>query len=560
MMNKKIRNGILTSLCLTLAWSSFSYAGQISYSLGVDADYVKQEVTTELDDAKFNVDNQVLAPYFLANYTGPKLLAQGRVVNNLIRRQLQEDTVTENYVEYDYSGQYQVIDTLLSINASGSQRYLSERIESFDVDDFLLNSDNLGKAKNNSVGANVNIPRGDFFGLNLFSRYRESSFEFERESDNNINRFFDNESLNLGFNALSGTDLTNIRLSLGGNVTNIKRSERQDFDSQSLTASIDINLISNFALAINGFYENNEIQALNSDEEIDSLNEFYSAGLGLIYQLGQERYFEVAYNRSKSEGRRGLGDEENDFISLELAWALTERTNVQGTYTRRFFGDAGSFSFNHRLRNWRSSIRYNESVTSQSQLINTTTPGLVICDDGVIDISECILSDSPSDQIGDGQFTVPIQIAGVGVNDRIVIRKNLVAQTLVNRRRTTFSLTGSHARSEEVEVDRLLENSTVRTKLTFNISPKSLVEFRHTFSKIETDTAGELGEQLSNEYNLELRRRLTGDFSASITASYLNRNGEANIFENQFRGLDGPLTDRRVTFRISYRFANGRFQ
>lgn len=558
-MNIKIRNSIFTACCLALTWSTFSYSGQASYALGIDADYVKQEVTTESDNVTLDVNNQILSPYLLANYTGPKLFLQGTVTNNHVRRQLEAETVSQNYLEYNYTGQYQIIDNLLSINTTGSSRFLSGQIQNFNVDNFLLNAENLGEAKTNSVGANLNIPRGDFFGLTAFTSYRETSFERNQQENTNPINLFDNDSYNLGFNLLSGTDLTNVNMSLNGNIANIKRGERQDFDSQSLSASIDVGLVSNFALAINGFYENNELQAPDNNEEFDGLNEFYSAGVGLIYRRSQDKYIEVAYNRSRSEGRQGREDEENDFVSADLSWAFTERTNVTGNYTRRFFGDAGSFSFNHRTRNWRSSIRYNESVTSNSQLINTTIPGLLICDEGFNDFSECSLSDSPDGPIGEGQLTVPIQIAGFGINDRIVIRKGLTAQTLVNRRRSTFSITGSRSKSEEIEVDRLLDNTTLRSKLTFNISHKSQLVLDHSFRKLEVDTAGELSEQNSNEYSVELKRNLNNDFSASLIASYLNRNGDAG-FNNQFQGLNGSLTDRRITLRISYQFANGRFQ
>ncbi len=558
-MKKIDRSGILALISLHIFLSSEVNAGQVTYSVGVDTDLVKQEVTTEEDDAQFDVNNQVIVPYLFVNYAGPKLSLQGRASNNHIRRDLNDESVSQNYAEYNYSGRYQIVDTLFSLNANGSQRYLSDRIESFDVDDFLLNSDNLGKLNASAISANLNLPRGDYFGLTLQSRYSKSEFERDIEDTTPVNSFFDNESFGTSFTLTSGTDVTGVRVNLTGSATELKRQSRQDFISQSLNASVDINLYKNIALAINGFYENNEIKT-ETDSEIDGLNEFYSAGLGLIYQLGQERFVEIAYNRSKTEARSGLEDEENDFVSLQFAWALTNRTNVQGEYTRRFYGDAASFRFNHNLRNWRSSIRYNETVNSQSQLISVTEPGLLLCEEGVVDLSECTLSDSLEPELGDEQFIVPINVQGVDINDRIVIRKSLTAQTAVTRRRTVFSIIGQRSQTEELEVERLIDNYSLRTSLAFDISKKSVLEFGHTFSKVEQDRAGDLGTQISNEYSIELARKLSRKFTTSLMFSYLNRNGEIDIFDNEFRGLNGPLTDRRITFRISYQLANGRFR
>ena len=115
-------------------------AGKLSYRLGLDADLIKQEVSAEDSDAEFDVTNQVLVPYLYMDYLGPKLYVQGRATNNHVRRDLDENSVSQNYAEYNYTAQYSAIDNFLSFSAAGSQRYLSERIESFDVDDFLLNS------------------------------------------------------------------------------------------------------------------------------------------------------------------------------------------------------------------------------------------------------------------------------------------------------------------------------------------------------------------------------------------------------------------------------------
>ena len=527
-------------------------AGDIIVDAGVSLELVDQQINTK-DDPKqeIAVINKIVKPYASLSYKAKAFEAFFKGTNNQVRRELDTETTKQDFMEYQYSGKYDIVKNVLSFEASGLRSYRSNNFNSFLVDDFLLNGDSLNKVTSDRANLELNVRRGEIYGLTASSSYSRinSGQRINNVVDESV---FDNESYSLSLNAISGKNLEGARINLSSSLRNSKRGTGQDFVSQLVSLSTDIDAYGDFGITLNGTYENNEIKT-DFDAPNNGLREFYSVGAGLIWQPQSNRKIDILWNRSFTESEvEGADDEEDDFLSYNINWAFSGRTSLQASFNRRFFGNAGNLSFRHQTRNWRSSISYTEIVSSSSQLINSSEVGLFICENGSTNIADCRLSDTLEPDLQTGETLQPLVVQNFGLNDRIILRKSLSAQTAVTRRRTTLSLTGTKAEDEEIENDRIFNTTTINTGLAFSLSQNTKIQYNFRYSTVELDEEGELESATTKVHSLELSRKISKRFSTALSASYLDRNGEVTRGTPSLRGLNGPLTDRRITFRISY--------
>lgn len=549
------RSRLVCALVFLLGTPATAFAGDFNINAGIDAKFVVQQINTkETPEQTIDSNNIVVTPYASLGYNAKDFDLFFKGTNNQIRRSLDSETTTQDFTEFNYSGNYELIDNVLSINASGLQSYTNSRANSFLVDDFLLNSESLNKLTSKSANVRLNISRGEFYGLSANSSFRKTTSELNNsnEIDDSV---FDNESYSLSFDAISGTNLDGARINLTGRMAHTKRQSGQDFVSQTANLSTDIETYADFGIALNASYENNEIRT-DFEVEDNGLREFYSVGAGLIWQPRSNRYIEVLWNRSTTSSLvDGEPDETNNFLSYNVNWAFSDRSSIQGGFTRRFFGDAANLAFRHNTRNWRSSVAYTEVVSSTSQLINASEVGLFVCDNGSTDIADCRLSDTLEPELEPGEVLQAFTVQNLGLNDRIIIRKSLSAQTAVTRRRTTISLSAVKSKDEEVEINRIYNISSLGANVSFAFSNKTSLQYGFSYGKTELDSDGELESAITKKHNLELRRTLSKHLTASFGLSYLDRNGEVTRGMPSLRGLNGPLSDRRITFKVSYSLA-----
>ncbi|MFT5994686.1 MAG: hypothetical protein ACJA0G_000807 [Kangiellaceae bacterium] len=531
-------------------------AGDLKVNASIDTEWIEQAINIVDDDTNIDSSNQIIKPFAIISYVGRDIRASIQGTHNHVRRQLDSEHLTQNYPTVAYSADYDAIKGLLNVSVKGSQNYRSEGISSFLVDDFLLNGDSLNKISSQQASASLTLPKGKYFGLVASTFYSKNNSDTNNNDTSSAGSLFNSQSHGVSLSASSGKRIKGIRSSITGSLNYVKRGNNQDFVSQNVNFNNDIKVYSQFGLAFNTSYENNELKA-QSDDSFDSFREFYSIGAGIVWQSSIERSLEIAWNRSYNKPQGDIGDtEENDFISYDVNWAFSDRTKIQGTFTRRFFGDAGDLSISHRLRNWRSSLTYRESVNTTSQLANGTDVALFICEGGSTSIADCSLSDTLNPELGAGQTLQPIVVQNFGLNDRVILNKNLTAQTAVTRRRTTLSLTGTKSEIEELEFDRVFDTASVNLELAFKLSARTNLTLSSKYASIETVDIGELEGQTTREQSIELTRKLTRRLSTSIGLRHLDRVGELNRGNAGFGGLNGSLTDKRITLKVSYQFGN----
>ncbi len=541
---------------ICLAFHGSAMAGDVRLKAGVQAEYVIQEINDKDENKVIDANNIIVRPYGAVSYKTRDLDLQVRGTHNQVRRELSNETVTQNYTEYDYNGNYKIINNVLDLQLSGVRNYQSAGLNSFLVDDFLLNGESLNKVESDRASLNLNVRRGDFFGLSSGVFYNNTTSDYGNSRAVDTDTLYTNETYGMNMGLVSGESLDGAVINLVGNANYSKRSPGLDFASQFASLSSNIELYKNLGLALNATYDNNEIKT-EVDTPTNGLREFYSYGAGFSWESGNSRSVRVLLNKSvKPSQLENEEDEKDTFLSYNIDWAFSERTLLQANISKRFYGNSGNFLLSHSLKNWRSSIVYSEVVSSSSQLVSRQGVGLFICEDGSTSIADCFLSDTLEPELELGQTLQPIVVQNFGLSDRVIIRKSVTAQTAVTRRRTTLFIFATKSEDEEVEINRIYDTTTFGLKLAFNISQKTSLEIGHNYSKVELGEAIEPQESTTKVLSLEFKHELTRRLNAAFGYRYLDRDGELNRGGQSLRGVSGALTDNRITFRITYAFGS----
>ncbi|MBT1450632.1 hypothetical protein KJ365_07025 [Glaciecola sp. XM2] len=561
----------LALLPLLCAYALHTHA-DVNINAGVSTEFVKQTVDDVDRAVTLDSDNIIVQPFLSLAYGARDIDAFISIEHNHVRRSLESEDVTNNFTDFRYRTQYRMLSNLLSLNVSGGQSYRSLRENSFLVDDFLFNEGNLSKNTTNRASLDFILPAGEIVGIRsslAMNSLRSTPENPEVDPSFIGNLDSDTYSANVGFT--SGRDLRPFLYRLDLQAAESKRERQSDFQTESVDLTLGTNIFSDFSIRLLGFVENNEVSDDNvGEEQSQILREFYSYGVGIAWQPSENRFIELGFNRSTTSSQSFTDeepqpDEENDFLSLDMNWAFSGRTNLSANYARRFFGDSAQLDFSHSLRNWRSSITYREDVNTNSQLFLNQQPGVLVCANGSTDISDCSLSENINpDNLAPGDFLLPVVTSSLDLNDRVIIRKNWTAQTSFDRRRTTITASVTASDDEEVEIQRNANTLSGRLGAVVKISPRSSIKLNAQYFDVEQEFEGELSDSITKEFELEFERQFSRRLFASVGFRYLDRDGFIqNVFGGvgggaQLFGINGPFTDRRISAEIRYEFDSSR--
>lgn len=545
------------------ALQTFAYAGDITIDSGVNTSYVKQTLQSD-ETGEVESNNIIIKPYLATTYFSRDLLANIRAEHNHVRRSLEDEDSTSNYTNLSYSARYDIFRNLLAVNINGSQNYRSLNSQSYFVDDFLLNADNLVKTSSNRASLLFTLPVGEYFGTDASITYQKSKNENVLNNFNSDTPVFsdiENKSSFATWSLYSGRAIRPFSYKLDTSAQHSQRNILGDYNARFAEFTLSANVYKQLSLTTRASYESNEVEIVNSDDEdLDSLREFYSYGIGFTWRASQNRYLEVTYNKSKNEG--GLFDEEdesNNFININTQWQFTPRTRFTGNYSRRFFGTSGSALLSHSLRNWRSSVSYSEDVNTNTQLAQIQEPGLFVCANGVTDLSQCSLPDNiDTDNLPPDQFLVPFVSNVFELNDNITLRKTLSFQTSIVRRRTTIAMSYKSSSNEDLESARNTDVNLASVNLLFQLSQRTKLRLDTSYADNEEVLSDQDYLSTVKQATISVERKLSRRFFASLGFKYLNRSGESASSIGGIAGIQGPLTERRIMAAIEYKFTNVR--
>nr|WP_297348024.1 TIGR03016 family PEP-CTERM system-associated outer membrane protein [uncultured Glaciecola sp.] len=524
-------------------------ANELEWAVGVDNEVVYQDVYSDEQQQTINSTNFIVRPQLSLNFTSKRTNAFWRATHNHVRRSLQDADVTNNYTNYAYGGSFAAIQNLLTFTASGALNYQSAAANGFLVDDFLLNAENLSKTRSNRFGADFTLPRGDYFGHSTQVNY--STTESERR-ENSFNQL-DSNVLSINTSTYTGNHFERFAARVNSAFSVSDRSTRGDYTNRRVNADMSYRVISNMGVTANANHEANQVQSQNN--VFSNLRQFNSVGAGLIWRQTENNFISVTWNKADNDAVNA--DENNKgYIGADIKWQFTPRTQVSADYNRRFFGESGNFSFQHRIKKFRTQITYSEEVTSFSRLIaEPENLGVFICADGVTDLSACFQPSSLNYEPQANEEFVQFSTQNPVINDELILRKGLFWELGTELRRTKVSLNGRYFTNEYLESDRLSRTYSAGTSVAFAIGPKTNISWTTDAAITDDIFEGDKGNAEVLSTKLSIERNIGRYFNLSLAFSYLQRDTEGRVLgsgSGGIAGLNGDIKDRRVSLNLKY--------
>jgi uncharacterized protein (PEP-CTERM system associated) len=546
--NKHLVISILACMLLTMQpLSSSASANELTWAVGLDNEVVYQDVYSDEQQQSINSTNFIVRPQLSLNFTSKRANAFWRATHNNVSRSLEDADVTNNYTNYAYGGSVTAIQNLLTFTASGALNYQSASANGFLVDSFLLNAENLTKTRSNRFGADFTLPRGDYFGHSSQINYSTTESERRENSFNQLN----SDILSINTKTYTGNDFERFSAQIDSSFSVSDRSVNGDYTNRRLGGSMSYRFISNLGFLVTANHEANQVKSAN--DVFSNVRQFNSAGAGLVWQQAENKFISLTWNRADSDAVEA--DEDNKgFIGANVNWQFTPRTEVSADYTRRFFGESGNFSFQHRLKKFRTQITYSEEVTTFSRLIaEPENLGVFICTDGISDLAACFQPSSLNYQPQPNEQFVQFSVQNPVINDDIILRKGLSWQLGTELRRTKVSFSGRYFTNEYLEVDRLSRTYSASTSLAFAIGQKTNISWTTDAAITDDIFEGAKGTSEVLSTKLSLDRDIGRYFNLSLNFSYLQRETEGRVIDNGgLTGLSGDLKDRRVSLELKY--------
>jgi len=522
-------------------------ANELNWTIGVDNQLVYQDVYSGERRETVNTTNFIVRPQLALDFQSKRTSAFWRATHNHVRRSLQDADVTNNYTNYAYGGTLAAIENLLTFTATGALNYQSTAVNGFLVDSFLLNSENLSKTRSNSFGANFTLPRGDYFGHSTRVNYSITESEQRENSPNRL----DSDVFSIETNTYTGNDFERFNAQANTSFSVSERSVNGDYTNRRASGDMSYRLVSNLGVIVTASHEANQIESQN--DVFSNARQFNSVGAGLIWREAENKRISVTWNRADNDSIEDNEDNKG-YIGADIRWQFTQRTELSAGYTRRFFGESGNFSFQHRIKKLRTQISYTEEVTSFSRLIaEPGNLGVFVCTDGIAELSACFQPSSLNYQLQPNQEFVQFAPQNSEINDDLILRKGLSWQLGTELRRTKVSLNGRYFTNEYLESDRLSRTYSAGTSIAFAIGGKTNVSWSLNAAVTDNIVEGNRSNSEVLTSRVSLGRKIGRYFDLSLDFSYLQRDTDRDVFAGTAgNGLRGDLKERRVSLNLKY--------
>lgn len=546
---KILLRGFLTLNVYGFCVSHSSVNAEITVNGRIDAGYTYQQLKTESNSTR-SLDTFSLNPSVNAIYSSKTLNGLWSGSLTYLNRQRDEFEQTQNYGEYNYLASWTPID-FLAFEVNGFLNYRNANTSNFILSDFLTNSEDLVKTRSNRMSSTLDLTRGSWILARGSASYSDTASETPTFTTINSNAL-DNDSLRLSGEVASGKRFNSIYFNLSGSFEKTERDSEslEDFITRVGNAYSDINVYANWAIRLSAKHEGNQISARNGGSG-SIVREFNSYGIGLTYRASELRYISLTLNKADSD------DEELDndsFIGVDMAWALSARTNLSATYGKRFFGESGSAKFSYNSKFLRASFAYTEDVTNTSRLLaNQENLGVFVCPANAFSIANCFQPSSLSYIPQAGEQFVQLATQNIELQDNVILRKGANFQFGYDFSRVTVALSWLYSEDNYLDFDRLRRTFSFGSKIAYQLGKDTSIGTSLNFANIteRSDSKVFAGEGDNYNASVSLNRSLGKYLAVNLDFTFLKQEGDLtsglSAFGNNF-------TDRRAGLSIIYTF------
>jgi len=476
-------------------------------------------------------------PSLLGSYSGRLISASLSANHSRVRRSVDSeddtDDTNQNYTNLKYSSSLTLIENSLLFTLNGAQIYRVVNQQQAGFSDEILGSGNLTKSRNNSAQLNFSIPNPLYFGFNLQSSYSKTQTDQSQESQTGL----DGDNLGVSVRLYQGKKIRPINFDISAQYNDTSRANFENFESTSAQATFGFPIMKKVELVVTGSLDEYGIDqtGFTGRPNLDTT----SYGAGFKWSQSNGRNVSLTYNQLEE------GENQTDFVGVNLAWAFSTRTALNFDYGKRFYGDAYRLDFRHSLKSLRTSVSYSEDVTTYSRLgaSSTNTNGIFVCEFGSTELIDCFQPNSLDYQLQAGEeFRASTEI-DTDISEEVILRKSGTASIGYQKRKVTMSMDATYRRTEYLESDRLSINRSLRLNVNYAMGRKTNVSLASSIATNQFNASETADTTLTTSINF--RRSLS---------RYLNLNIAARLLDRESDNLERNGTDKRLTVGLNYTF------
>lgn len=441
----------------------------------------------------------------------------------------------DSFTEFFFDSTLDAIDDVLVLSASGTQTYRNSLDTDILVNDFVLGADQLIKTREGRASFSLQLP--EVAGLGL----RSNGGVGRVESDRPINEQRDIRDTNVSlFTTLyQGNGNDPVSWEITSSYQDTRGSINSDLTSRTFDASLYVGLYRGFRLNFVGRTEDNIVSDENDLSE-DNLN-FDSYGVGLSWFGSEDRFIDITFNESSSSNEEG---EKEQFLGLNMRWQFSPRTAMDASYSRRFFGETGTFSLTHNNRRLRTRVQYTEDITNFSRLIQTQqTVGSLVCPAGAIDPVDCFQPGSLDYVLQPGESVLELTALVPQLTDEVILRKSLGISSTYQKRRLTTTLNVQKLDNDFLESNRTQHSYLASLNSSLRAGVRTRFIWNVNYNRTSTTDVSINDHSWASELGIEYS--FSQDLMTDLTLRYVNRDSNEPLRD---------LVDRRVSFTINYNF------
>ena len=552
---EQFRPALIATLCAAVF--STAAVADVQITGSVNSSLVHQSLDSSDDTPGRYEDRDTLqiSPTVVATYQSRKLNANVSATHLYQRFELDAGSRSDSFTQFNYGGVLSVVDNVFQIFAQGSQGYQSVRPGTYTSSDFLLNNQDLTKTTTHSIGAALAVARNDLVDANITGRYYQARSDASLTEDEQApqNTGIDSKGTSATLTLNNGDWFRNAYWNAAANYREIDRQDFGMFESLSANAQVGYNLYGDFGLVLTATHEEFETDGqLSGGFGLFSgqFQRFNTYGAGLNYRPAAGRFFTITANKISTDGN----DDGDTFIGLSTQWQFSPRTSISGDYGRRYYGDAGSFTFNYGTRAARASVSYQESTTTYSSLLfDFADAGTFVCPAGAVDIIDCFQPDTLDYELQPGEQTVQFSEVITEVTEQVVLRRQLSSTFGFQKRKLRVSFDARYIDTTYSENDRQQIQKVLGVNASLQAGARSNLYARAQYSIVDNELNGVEGESENTVYTLGLRNQLSRGLSVNAEIRYLDNEDNRDITTPSL-----TINETRITLGLTYLMQSNR--
>jgi len=277
----------------------------------------------------------------------------------------------------------------LDLRSSISQQLTDRRASA--SSDGIAGSGNLSDVTSYSISPYWQQRLGDVADFEL-------RYTFDRvTSDDSVGSGDDSDSNGVSFDMQNGPATGRINWTISHQSEQIRYDDGGKSDTELTNARLGYQLTRTLNAFVSRTEEDNEFSGNRGDNEPEDS----TSGVGVTWTPSQDFSFTIAHNKRLDP----RPNEDENFLSGDLFWAPTARTDISLGYGSRFFGKTYNGSINHRTRWTRWNLSYDEGVSDFRSLV--TQQNSLACTTPVSQASACRIL-LPNQQPSAGEVVIPV--------------------------------------------------------------------------------------------------------------------------------------------------------